>query len=82
MRERIEGTLCVEMFLGVVAQVPSPDFGSEKLHSSSIIARGSGSRGHLQGKNSKANKKWGFAKSRGTLLGFPIIRIIVYWSPY
>ena len=27
-------------------------------------------------------KKWGFPRTRGTLLGFPIIRIIVYWGLY
>ena len=25
--------------------------------------------------------KWGFPKTRGTLLGVPIIRTIVYWGP-
>ena len=26
--------------------------------------------------------KWGFPKIRGTIMGVPIIRIIVYWGLY
>ena len=28
------------------------------------------------------NRRWGFPKIRGTILGVPIIRIIVFWGLY
>ena len=30
----------------------------------------------------KVGRKWGFPKIRGTILGVPIIRTIVYWGLY
>ena len=41
------------------------------------VSRGCGSRGELA---IREGQKWGFPKISGTILGVPIIRIIVCWG--
>ena len=41
-----------------------------------------GIKGYLEDADESNHTKWGFPKIRGTFLGVPVIRTIVFWGLY
>ena len=50
-------------------------------HIGTLDPLGTGAPG-MDGQIDKQTDRWGFPKIRGTVLGVPIVRILLYWGLY